>query len=228
MEFDFTRESLRSARPSPAAAIGVGLLVATWTALTFAHVERLVSTGSVAASPEQIAEGRVWLLVTSGLLVQQPIVVSLVSFVALAVFVFVICGVRVLWLSALVGHVLSTVIAYALLAAVRSTDHDVFQGLLSAPDYGVSAIAAAWLGAIAYTMWGRRGSSLRGRAAIVLSCVAVALFAWMMQRHAQRHLTFLDSEHAFAFVLGILVVRNRWPSRATLGQHAPVPARAER
>lgn len=190
--------------------LSLGLLVATWTVLTVIHTERLLATSAVAASPEQIGKGRVWLLLTSGLLVQRPIVLSLASVIALACVVLVVCGTRALWVSALLGHVLSTVVTYGLVASARTVDPDAYRSLLRMPDYGVSAIAAAWLGAIAYSAWRRRGSSLGGKAAIVLSCIAVAVFAWMVQRHAQRHLTFLDSEHGFAFLFGILAVQTRW------------------
>jgi hypothetical protein len=214
------------ARPSALGTLSAVVLVATWTTLTVAHVGKLVATSSVAASPSRVADGRVWLLVTSGLLVQRPIVLSLVSFVVLAVLALVVCGPKVLWLGAIIGHVFSTVIAYGLLAVVRLADHTAYSSLLHAPDYGVSAVAAAWLGSIACTAWARRGSSLRGKAAVLLSCVAVALFAWMVQRHVQKHLTFLDSEHGFAFALGVLIVRNPWSiasrPRLTLLRKAPV------
>jgi hypothetical protein len=186
------------------------MLVVTWTTLTVAHAGKLLSTNQIAASPSRITHGDVWLLITSGLLVQRPIVLSLVSFVALALLAVVVCGPKVLWLCAIIGHVFSTVIAYGLLAAVRLVDHTAFASLQHSPDYGVSAIAAAWLGAIACTAWPRRGSSLRGKATVILSCAAVTLFAWMVQRHVQHHLTFLDSEHGFAFAIGILVARNPW------------------
>ena len=127
------------------------------------------------------------------------------------------CGSSVLWISALVGHVLSTLIAYGLFAAARMFDHDLYQGLLRAPDYGVSAIAASWLGAVAAAEWRRRGSSFRGKAAIVMSCAAVAMFAWMVQRHVQHHLTFLDSEHGFAFGLGVLIVLDGRATRLAEG-----------
>lgn len=65
------------------------LVAVTWTTLPIAHAEQLLSTGEVAASPSRVAHGDLWLLVSSGLLVQRPIVLSLVSFVALAFVVVV-------------------------------------------------------------------------------------------------------------------------------------------
>ena len=212
-------------RPSTAGVVSAVLVVVIWTTLTLAHTEKLVPTSTVAASPARIAHGHLWLLVTSGLLVQRPIVLSLVSFVLLAVLVVAVCGTKVMWLGAIIGHVLSTVITYGVIAAVRLVDHTAYSALQHAPDYGVSAIAAAWLGSIARTAWARRGSSPRGKAAVVLACAAVALFAWLVERHVQRHLTFLDSEHGFAFIIGVLIVRNPWSLRLhvrpALFRHTP-------
>lgn len=214
-------------RPSAAGALSALALLVTWTTLTFANAEKLLPTSEVAASPSRVAHGDIWLLVTSGLLVQRPIVLSLVSFVLLGVLVVVVCGPKVLWLSAVIGHVFSTVITYGLLAAVRLADHTAYSSLQRSPDYGVSAIAAAWMGSIACAAWERRASSLRGKAAVVLSCTAVVLFAWMVERHVQRHLTFLDSEHAFAFALGVFVVSSPWKNathaRPALFRKTPVP-----
>jgi hypothetical protein len=197
-------------RLSLAGVLSALLVVVTWTTLTVAHEGRLVSSSVFAATPARVRHGELWLLVTSGLLVQRPIVVSLLAFVALAILAIAFCGAKVMWLCAVIGHVFSTVIVYGLLAAVTLVDPHAFASLQHAPDYGVSAIAAAWLGAIACTAWSRRGASLRGKAAVILSCAAVAVFAWMVERHMQRRLTFLDSEHGFAFALGLLVVRNPW------------------
>src|SRR5207302_1066960 len=73
------------------------------------------------------------------------------------------------------------------------------RGTWSAPDYGVSAIAAAWLGAVACVFWRRRGPTITGKAPVAISCLAVAVFAWMLRRH----LNPLDSEHALAFAIGL-------------------------
>jgi membrane associated rhomboid family serine protease len=81
----------------------------------------------------------------------------------------------------------------------RLVDPGAFQRLVTAPDYGVSAICAAWLGAVAGTGWQKRGESIR-RAAIVLGCVAAASLAWFVRG---RGLDVLDSEHVFAFGIGV-------------------------
>jgi hypothetical protein len=169
--------------------------------LTVAQATGEIDVGAVAASPQRIASGRLWLLVTSGLLVQKPFAVSLLSFAALGVLTLVVCGWRVLAWAALLGHVTATLIVYGALALVRLAAPDAFEGVWSTPDYGVSAIAAAWLGAVACVAWRRRPPTLAGKAPVVISCAAVATFAWMLHGH----LNVLDSEHGVAFVLGALV-----------------------
>ena len=193
-------------RPVAAGAAGLACLVAVVVGLTLAHVHHVVSTAGIAASPAALREGRLWLLVTSGLLVQPPIALSLLSFAALGCLTLVVCGPRALWMAAVLGHVLSTVAVYAGLSVLRLAEPGIAQSVQSTPDYGVSAIAAAWLGAVALVAWRRQGSSLRGKVLVVLGCVGIALFAWW----SKGHLNILDSEHAVAFAIGVLAARSRW------------------
>jgi hypothetical protein len=74
-----------------------------------------------------------------------------------------------------------------------------FQRTLTAPDYGVSAISAAWLGAITCVLWRTRERMRRGKASIVGACIAVGIFAWMLRSG----LNILDFEHVAAFAIGI-------------------------
>jgi len=181
--------------------VAFAAFVAVVATLTVAQATGEIGVRTVAASPQRIASGRLWLLITSGLLVQKPLAVSLLSFAALGALTVVVCGWRVLAWAALLGHVTATLIVYGALALVRLEWPTAFAGVWSAPDYGVSAIAAAWLGAVAFVAWRRRPPTLAGRAPVVLSCVAVAIFAWMLHGH----LNVLDSEHGVAFVIGALV-----------------------
>jgi hypothetical protein len=99
------------------------------------------------------------------------------------------------------------ILAYVGLAALRSLDPGSFRAAIAAPNYGVSAISAAWLGAIATTAWTSRCRASSQKAAIVLACGGVALFAWILGGT----LTAFDSEHVFAFALGAAV-----PARSVL------------
>jgi len=180
--------------------------------MTGAERAGLVPLSGLAESPHAIAQARIWLLVTSALLVQAPYFWSVLTFGLLGALGLAVCGGRVLWISALAGHIGSSLLVYALLEAVHTVEPHAFHGLQTAPDYGVSAISAAWLGAIASTSWRARDRTLRGRAAIVLAVLAMALFGWMLRRH----LSFLDLEHVVAFAIGVnIAVQLSAPGRLT-------------
>jgi hypothetical protein len=182
------------------AALFTGFLLVV-AATTVAFRTGWLGIDAVAASPARIASGKVWLLISSGLLVQKPLAVSLLSFAALGLLTLIFCGGLVLGASAVLGHVCSTLLTYGVLALVRDVSPETFRGIWSAPDYGVSAIAAAWLGAVASVFWRRRGSTIAGKAPVAISCLAVAAFGWMVRRH----LNVLDSEHVLAFAIGVAV-----------------------
>ena len=186
-------------------------LMVVVSAVTGAQRARLIPLSVLAASPHAIAETRIWLLLTSALLVQSPFFWSLVTFGLLGALALAVCGGRVLWISALAGHIGSSLLVYALLAAVRTVERHAFEGLQTAPDYGVSAISSAWLGAIASASWRARDRTPRGRFAIVLAVVAMALFGWMLRRN----LSFLDLEHVVAFGIGVTVAAQLSAARHT-------------
>ena len=177
------------------------LLVLTVSGLTLASARWSSLADSLAASPARIAHGRVWLLVSSGLLAQQPVGASVASFALLAALMLAICRTRVFWLSAALGHIGSTLVVYGLIGTVRVFQPEVFERALASADYGVSAISAAWLGSIAAVAWRARGHSWAGRGAIALSCVFVGFFAYMLRPG----ISVLTSEHVFAFAAGIAV-----------------------
>jgi hypothetical protein len=196
--------------------------------LTVATADKSLSVDVLASSPRKIEQGKVWFLLTSGLVVQHPIEISLACFFVLAGLMLAVCGLRLFWIAAVTGHVVSTVLAYGAFATVRAVDPRSFQPLLSSPDYGVSAISAAWLGAIAAAGWRRRGLTTRGRIGIAFAVLAVAVFGYTLRGG----LNILDSDHVIAFVIGVgLVValprRERTtgiePATLSLGSPKQVP-----
>jgi hypothetical protein len=171
-------------------------------ALTVATASRALRVDALASSPSKIDHGKVWVLFTSALVVQHPILISLASFIALGALVILVCGTQLFWIVGVVGHIGSTVLAYSAVAAVRAFDPGSYQALLTRPDYGVSAISAAWLGAVAAAAWRQRGQTTRGRIAIGLAVLAVAAFAYMIRGG----ITILDSDHVIAFTIGVAIV----------------------
>jgi hypothetical protein len=181
--------------------VGVLAVVALASSLTALQRDDVVPLSSLAASPREIADGRVWLLVSNGVIAANPLFWSLFSFCALAFVTLALCGWRILWVAALTGQTFSTLFAYSLIGVARLVDPGAFQSLVSTPDYGVSAISAAWLGAVAAVGWRKRSESA-ARAVIVLGCVAAGVLAWFVRG---RGLNVLDSEHFFAFAIGAAV-----------------------
>ena len=121
------------------------MLVAVVAALTLAIRAHEVPLGAFAASAAKIAAGEIWLLPASALVVDRPLYVGLVAFGLLGFAALWICGTRVFWVAAVVGHVGSTLAVYAIIGASRLTDPDVFASAVARQDFGVSAMQGAWL-----------------------------------------------------------------------------------
>jgi hypothetical protein len=179
-----------------AAGLALAVLVAGVTA---AVDHGAVSVGTLAASPRAFADGKVWLLVTNASVAQRPVILSLVSLAILAVATPFVCGVRVFVASAVVGHVGSTLLVYGLVGALFAVDPALVRSVVDLPDYGVSAIQAAWIGAIAATVWRRHGARRRNRVLVVAGCLAVTGIAVAVRSD----LTLLDVDHIFAFGIGV-------------------------
>jgi len=157
-----------------------------------------VPLASLAATPRAVGEGRLWLLLTSAVVADTPWLPSLLGFgVVLAGALWVLPPRRVVE-AAVAGQLLATALVYGIIGAARLVDGHAFASVLGVQDYGLSAMIAAWIGAVAGVAWGRY-SAFRV-AAGCLVCLGVGLAF-------RPTLTFLDSEHVVAFAIGIAVVR---------------------
>jgi hypothetical protein len=185
-------------RPWVARVLAVAWLVAV-VCVSIAAGARPGWVRALAASPDRVREGKLWFLVSSAVLVDRPVVLSLLSFAVLATLALTACGTRTFWWSAILGQVLATLLVYVFIVAARRIVAGAFDASLGSPDYGVSAISAAWLGSIATVAWRRRGRSRVGKLSISLSCLAVGLFAYSVRPDV----TVLSSEHLVAFALGV-------------------------
>jgi hypothetical protein len=180
---------------------GAFVLVAAGVISVVTVLSRLevLSARELASTPESLGDGRVWPLASSALVADRPAVASIAGFVVVGIAAVALCGARVVWVAAVLGHVLSAAIVYA------AIDASNVSGVARVPDYGTSAIIAAWIGAIACFMWLRR----RRMRAVVL-CVVSALLGWFFKGQ----LTVLDTEHAVALAIGAATVS--WRPQARL------------
>jgi hypothetical protein len=153
---------------------------------------------SMAATPRAVGEGKLWLLVTSALLADTPWLPSLLGFAVVLAVALYLLPLRQILAAAAAGQFLSTLLVYGIIGGARLVDWHAFGSVVRLQDYGVSALIAAWIGAVAGVAWVRH-SHLRVAAGCLL-CLAVGLAF-------RPTLTFLDSEHVVAFAIGVAVVR---------------------
>ena len=179
---------------------GTSAVIATSivAAVTEATRARLVPLRFLAGTPADVADGKLWLLASNALVADNPVVLSLIAFAGFALAAGAVCGLRTLWVSAAAGHVGSTVMVYLGLAAAGAVRPGAVEYVAHVKDYGVSAIIAAWLGALSLVLW-RRHPAPRPRLAVAgfcALCTIVGLFA-------DTNLTALDADHVLAFAIGI-------------------------
>jgi hypothetical protein len=165
----------------------VPAIAAAVSVVTVLNRVGLISVRDLASTPQGVADGREWQLVTSAFVADRPAVPSVVGLTIVGLAALVLAGARILWTAAAAGHVLATVVVYGAL--------DVAGITVTRPDYGTSAIAA-WIGVVACCLW-KRGAGL---AAIGL-CLVSALVGWLLRPD----LDILDTEHAVALAVGICV-----------------------
>jgi hypothetical protein len=161
-------------------------VAAAITAVTMLNRVGVIPLHDVASSLPSAQEGRIWLLLTSAFVADRPAVPSIVGFVVVGVAALAFCGSRVLWTSALAGHLLGTVLVYVVLDAANVR--------VTIPDFGTSAMIAAWIGVIAYHVRTRG----HGVAPLAL-CIVAGLTGWLFRPD----LDILDTEHVVALALGV-------------------------
>jgi hypothetical protein len=156
--------------------------------------------GVLAASPDALAAGRVWLLPSSGLIVAgaapalQIAGTALLGWIVLRRF-----GGRVFWAVALAAHVGATLITYAAIGALWLVDAHAARPVLDVPDYGISAVWAGCAGALAAA--GALGALARRRLALALGAACLLTFVVLVPADGE----LSDIEHLVAFAAGATV-----------------------
>ena len=185
-------------------ASGLGL-VSVVTGITFAARAHELPLTPFMASAAKIASGQVWVLPASALIVDRPVLIGLAAFGVLGMATLLFCGARTFWLAAAVGHAGSTLLVYAIIGSTQLADPEAFASAAVRPDFGVSAIQGAWVGAITATAWSRAGTDHRGRSLVAAGVCAVAGVGWWLHPDP----SILTTEHLFAFFIGCGIVARR-------------------
>ncbi len=183
--------------------VGTALIAAyVLTVALFALTSHAIGEPEVpdlASSPQKIADGQVWTLLSSAFLVDGPPVVQIAAVAVLAAVLVRFRGSFVFWRAALAGHVTATVLTYAGVGALWVLDRSATAGVVTSPDYGISCVWAGGLGAVAAGAWGARGRAPRAQAVVVGSVSMLAGLTAFSTGLAQ-------VEHVLAFALGALVI----------------------
>jgi hypothetical protein len=154
---------------------------------------------SLAASPDQVAHGQLWLLLSSGLVIDG---LPWLQFSVLAIVLglaYVRVGAARLWAAGLVAHVGSALLAYAGIGVLNLLGAET-NGVATEPDYGVSVLLAGELGVIAVS-GGRR-------TALLVGVLGVAGFGIGLADAS----TLANVEHLLGFLLGAgtILALDRW------------------
>ncbi len=172
---------------------------------------------SVHSSAEDVADGRLWLLLASALDVDGTLPLLQVALTAVvAAFVIAREGPRVWWLAALCAHVVSALFAYGVIGLAAGLGSDAAERVADDPDYGVSCVLAGSVGAmfasgmVARSMRRRRSPQERAARRLARTAAAdrVALVGGALGFLGLLTVAFgwYDMEHPIAFVLGAGVV----------------------
>ena len=195
----------RSRERLGAATVALWLLAVAAIAIVRAVDSSAVSVHTLACSPEAMAAGRVWTLVTSGFIVAGPPVPQLLMTGIVAITVVRLAGAGTWWLSAVAGHFGATFMAYAGIAAIYVVDKASAEGVVHAPDHGISAVWAATTGTLLVLLH-RAGAHPR----LTAACTFALFGAFIALVGIDGELA--DVEHLLAFAFGLAVVSVRSPS----------------
>jgi hypothetical protein len=146
-----------------------------------------VDPSALESSAELVAEGELWRLFSSGLVV-DGVAAPQIALTALASFAVIrLDGAGVWWAAILVGHVGSALLAYVIIGIAILLGSDGARAAADDPDFGISCVLGATLGALFAS-----GLRLVG----ALGFVLLLPFS----------LDWYGPEHPLSFALGAMVV----------------------
>jgi hypothetical protein len=164
-----------------------------------------LSPARLGASPDAVADGELWRLLSSSLIVDSDLpAVQIAVLAAATAVVLVRHGPVVWWLAALIGHVGSALVAYGLIAVAAGLGSDSADRFEDDWDYGLSCVLAALAGVLfAGALRRLRDGRGRARDVVLMAATSLGLLAWLVT------IDWYGDEHVLAFALGagVLIAR---------------------
>lgn len=195
------RLSLASLRVHGRKTVGLGgvLAVAYFAAVAAIAVARGLGgaphAGLLASSPAGVVRGELWKLFTSGLVVSGPVGAELPAAAAIAALAVRRLGARTFWVAAVLGHVGATLLAYVGVGVVWLAARADVDGVVDVPDYGISCVSLAAVGALVGEAMRARRESV-GLAAVAAGIAVLAVLGFGSG--------LAGIEHVLAFTLGLV------------------------
>ena len=150
----------------------------------------------LASTPELVAHGRLWTLLSSALPVSGLAALEIAGLAITLYAVWRIAGIGAVWVAGLAAHIGSTLLVYAGLGGLWLAGDTGVERFADRLDYGISAI---WLGELGYltaVLWSRnRRAAIGVGAASLASSLAVAPLSGELA----------SAEHIVALAIGLLV-----------------------
>jgi hypothetical protein len=164
-----------------------------------------LSTGELGASPDAVAAGQLWRLLSSSLIVDSALpVLQIAVLVAATALVVARYGALTWWLAALAGHVGSALIAYGLIAVAAALGSDSAERFEDDWDYGISCVLAALVGVLCAGALRRLRAGPRRTPDVALAvATSLGLVGWLVT------IDWYGVEHVLAFALGAGVLMAR-------------------
>jgi membrane associated rhomboid family serine protease len=184
-------------------------------------MERIVgwpSISQLASSPSLLIDGQWWRIFTSGLVVQGPAIPQILAIAVLGSVGIYMGGSWLFWRTAVTGHVVGTLVAYAGFSALWLINHTVSTQFVTDPDYGVSLVWCAALGAFAALCWFGTRKDWRQPVHPIPVVLAIAIMivvtAYSDDMAAVQHLV--------AFIVGLVIIATADRSKSLAKSRQPL------
>ncbi len=169
-----------------------------------------IGPDDIGSSPDTFTDGRIPRMLASSLLVEDEWrypQLALLLFVSLLTLAR--AGAVTWWLAAVLGHLGSAVLAYAIIGIAVLLGSGSAEAATDDWDYGISCVLSAQLAVLAYGAWQNRARARAGAAPLDLALLLLAAGSLIF---FVATIGWYGVEHLFAFAIGLGVAAWRGPA----------------